>query len=42
MKTFFDKVRDGSSGEVTLTIFFAAIILFAMGIFVGQAIGQAS
>ena len=42
MKTFIDKLRDGSSGEWTLTVLFAGIILFAMGIFIGQAIGSAS
>lgn len=41
MKTFVDKIREGSSGELTLAVFFAAIMLFAAGIMIGRAFGSA-
>ncbi|MDG6078394.1 hypothetical protein E3U23_04215 [Erythrobacter litoralis] len=40
MKTFVDKIREGSSGELTLAIFFAAVMLFTAGIMIGRAIGS--
>ena len=42
MQTFFDKIREGSSGEITLTLFLAAIILFAMGVGLGEALESVS
>jgi len=41
MKTFIDKIREGSSGELILAIFFAAIMLFAAGITIERTLGSA-